>query len=303
MYKRYTVEEIKRKVIETLQNNDGAGMSSIELANAIHINRMTITKYLNVLATIGLIKRKKIGSVNIWTLESGVADLEFPLNYLQIQQNFINTIFENNRKDTSRLLLSIIYSESESIKIIKEVIVPTLNTINELYNRGKLGKTELISLNNRLFDLVILLEMYHNRIRVHSNINNIFIAGNEDKVYTAKIASVASEIMGCDTLYIGNIEQHIDPFFDIDLQRYVTRSWNYKKGIKIIHIHCSDESSLKFLFTTAEYLKRNLTDNIQITLFVNQDLMEQAKSLNPDFITSDITSMITWIEGLSQEQK
>ena len=60
MYRRYTIDEIKHKVIETLKKND-AGMSSAELADAIHVNRMTITKYLNILAVIGLIKRKRIG--------------------------------------------------------------------------------------------------------------------------------------------------------------------------------------------------------------------------------------------------
>ena len=69
LYKRYTIDEIKNKVIETLGNHE-EGMSSMELADAIHVNRMTITKYLNVLSAIGLIKKKKIGSINIWTRES-----------------------------------------------------------------------------------------------------------------------------------------------------------------------------------------------------------------------------------------
>ena len=53
-------------MIETLANQED-GMSSMELADAIHVNRMTITKYLNILSAIGLIKKKKIGWINIWT--------------------------------------------------------------------------------------------------------------------------------------------------------------------------------------------------------------------------------------------
>jgi predicted transcriptional regulator len=74
LYRRYTIDEIKNKVVETLRNHE-EGMSSIELADAIHVNRMTITKYLNILSAIGLIKRKKIGSINIWTIEPGVEDI------------------------------------------------------------------------------------------------------------------------------------------------------------------------------------------------------------------------------------
>ena len=109
LYKRYTIDEIKNKVIETLGNHE-EGMSSMELADAIHVNRMTITKYLNVLSAIGLIKRKKIGSINIWTIESGVEDIEFPLNYLHLQQKFITSLMGYNKRELSKILLNIIYS-------------------------------------------------------------------------------------------------------------------------------------------------------------------------------------------------
>jgi predicted transcriptional regulator len=59
------VEEIKRKIIYNLQMND-TGLSGVELADKTGINRMTITKYLNILSTIGLIRKKKLGSVNMW---------------------------------------------------------------------------------------------------------------------------------------------------------------------------------------------------------------------------------------------
>ena len=52
------------------------GMSGVELAKKTGINRMTITKYLNLLYSIGLIKKKKIGTVNIWFLESGLIILD-----------------------------------------------------------------------------------------------------------------------------------------------------------------------------------------------------------------------------------
>ena len=58
MYRRYTLEEVKRKIIDVLQSN-GTGLSGVELSSQTGINRITITKYLDVLHTIGLIKKKK----------------------------------------------------------------------------------------------------------------------------------------------------------------------------------------------------------------------------------------------------
>ena len=302
MYRRYTIDEIKNKVIETLRNHE-EGMSSIELADAIHVNRMTITKYLNILSAIGLIKRKKIGSINIWTIESGVEDIEFPLNYLHLQQKFITSLMGYNKRELSKILLNIIYSNTEILKILKEIIIPSSNTIKGLYDRGRLGKTELLYLYNLLFDLVILIEIYHKNTEYNKNIHNIFITGNQDQILNSKILSVASEVSNCDTIYIGNIEQHIDPFFDIDLQRHIAKLWLHKKGTKVIFLCCSEESSLRFLFTTSDYIKRRMTENIKIVLFTNSDILDLAKDLKFDFITSDLNSIIIWLEELIKQIK
>ena len=302
MYKRYTIDEIKNKVIETLGNHE-EGMSSIELADAIHVNRMTITKYLNVLSAIGLIKKKKIGSINVWTRESGVDDIEFPLNYIHVQQKFLTALLRYNKRESSKILLNIIYSDTEALKILKEIIIPSSNTIKGLYDRGRLGKTELIYLYNLLFDLIILIEIYHKNTEYNKNIHNIFIAGNQDQILNSKILSVASEVSNCDTIYIGNIEQHIDPFFDIDLQRHIAKFWLHKKGTKVIFLCCSEESSLRFLFTAADYIKRKMTENIKIVLFTNSEILDLAKDLKFDFITSDLNSLIIWLEELIKQIK
>ena len=92
MYRRYTLDEIKRRIIDVLQSAGGTGLSGVELADRIGINRMTITKYLDVMHAMGLLKKKKIGNVNIWFVQIGVGDIEFPINYVQVQQKLISSI-------------------------------------------------------------------------------------------------------------------------------------------------------------------------------------------------------------------
>ena len=157
MYRRYSLEEVKHKIIDALQI-DNTGLSGVELALKTGINRMTITKYLNVLSTLGLIRKKKIGSVNVWLLESGVADFEYPINYLEVQQRFMDAILGGDAKQAHRIITSINSSNIEKLKILTDVIVPTANTLNELYNRGRLEKTERISLMNTIVELVDVLK-------------------------------------------------------------------------------------------------------------------------------------------------
>ncbi len=80
MYRRYTFEQVKRKIF-TILEYQATGMSGVELANKTGINRMTITKYLHLLYSIGLIRKKKIGTVNIWFLESGLNYPGSSINY------------------------------------------------------------------------------------------------------------------------------------------------------------------------------------------------------------------------------
>src|SRR5919197_1188141 len=138
MYRRYTLDEVKRKIVYVLQDNN-TGLSGVELAHKTGINRMTITKYLNILSAIGLIKKKKTGSVNVWFLETGVIDLEFPANFIEVQQKFLDAVLQGDENQSLRILVSIINSNSDQVKIFTDVVLTTVNTLKELYDRGRMG--------------------------------------------------------------------------------------------------------------------------------------------------------------------
>ena len=59
MHYGYNFEEVKQKVFSALSENY-AGLSGIELALRTKINRMTLTKYLNLMLAQGLIRKKKL---------------------------------------------------------------------------------------------------------------------------------------------------------------------------------------------------------------------------------------------------
>jgi predicted transcriptional regulator len=296
MYRRYTLEEVKRKIIDVLQSN-GTGLSGVEISNETGINRITITKYLDVLHTIGLIKKKKVGSVNVWFLETGVTDFEFPINYLEVQQKFINAIMIGDQNQAHRIIINIINSNIEKIRIVTDVILPTVNTLNELYNRGRLGVTERISLLNMISELVDLLKFNIRPDRMKQNAHAISVVGSEDRIYHAKIGALALQILGWNSSYIGNVEHYIDPFFDIDFQRYVAKIWNNKKGLMIILIYSSEEGSLRFLSATIKSIKGKLKAEIKMILLSTPELLSLAETIGADYVAKDIQSLIEWAEN------
>ena len=73
-------------------------MSSSEISNKFGTNRITMSKYLDILY-FQKILNKKIGSVNFWFLDAGIINLDLKdENFLEIQQMLIESLINGQRK-------------------------------------------------------------------------------------------------------------------------------------------------------------------------------------------------------------
>lgn len=295
MYRRYTLDEVKHKIMSLLQGNS-AGLSGVELAEKTGINRMTMSKYLNVLLTLGLVRRKKAGPVNIWYLNSGITDLEFPINYLEIQQNYMTATFQNDPDKSHGVILSALNSTPDKIKVLSEVIIPTYNTLNELYDRGRLGETERTSILTTLAETIELIKFNSHVESTMQNAHVLFVAGSEDRIVLAKSGALELKMLGWNSSYIGNVERLIDPFFDIDFQRYIIKSWNEKRGLMILCIFSSQESSLRFLSLAASSLKSKLKGELYTVIFTTSELAKRHEDIGADAAFNNIQSLVEWCE-------
>jgi hypothetical protein len=295
MYRRYTLDEVKHKIMSLLQGNS-AGLSGVELAEKTGINRMTMSKYLNVLLTLGLVRRKKAGPVNIWYLNSGITDLEFPINYLEIQQNYMTATFQNDPDKSHGVILSALNSTPDKIKVLSEVIIPTYNTLNELYDRGRLGETERTSILTTLEETIELIKFNSQVESTMQNAHVLFVSGSEDRIVLAKSGALELKMLGWNSSYIGNVERLIDPFFDIDFQRYIIKSWNEKRGLMILCIFSSQESSLRFLSLAASSLKSKLKGELYTVIFTTSELAKRHEDIGADAAFNNIQSLVEWCE-------
>jgi methanogenic corrinoid protein MtbC1 len=295
MYRRYTLDEIKRRIIDVLQSAGGTGLSGVELADRIGINRMTITKYLDVMHAMGLLKKKKIGNLNIWFVQIGVGDIEFPINYVQVQQKLISSILAGDEDIARRILLSVMNSNVDQVKVMTDVIVPAVNTISELYSRGKLNKTERTFLLSLMMELIDLVKFNVRPGVQKSNAHVICVAGSEDRSHMAKSAAVALLARGWDSSYIGDVGEQIDPFFDIDFQRYLLRLWSNKHGLMLVCIFSSGEGSLRFLSSTAKQMKGRVRGELRITTVTTPQLRPVAEE-SSDYVAEDLLALVEWAE-------
>jgi methanogenic corrinoid protein MtbC1 len=295
MYRRYTLDEIKRRIVDVLQSAGGTGLSGVELADRIGINRMTITKYLDVMHAMGLLKKKKIGNVNIWFVQIGVGDIEFPINYVQVQQKLISSILAGDEDIARRILLSVMNSNVDQVKVMTDVIVPAVNTISELYSRGKLNKTERTFLLSLMMELIDLVKFNVRPGEQKPNAHVICVAGSEDRSHMAKSAAVALLARGWDSSYIGDVGEQIDPFFDIDFQRYLLRLWSNKHGLMLVCVFSSGEGSLRFLSSTAKQMKGRVRGELRITTVTTPQLQTVAEE-SSDYVAKDLLALVEWAE-------
>jgi nucleotide-binding universal stress UspA family protein len=133
-------------------------------------------------------------------------------------------------------------------------------------------------------------------LETKTNAHVLVVAGSEDRVHLAKSAAVAFQMRGWDSLYIGNVEEHIDPFFDIDFQRYVARVWGNRRGLMLICIFSSGEGSLRFLLSTSKALKGRLKGELRLASFTTQELQPMAAEEGADHVAKDLLSLVEWAE-------
>ena len=273
MYKKYNLADIQRDVIGLLQNNNP--MSSSEIAKVLGTNRITISKYLDILYFQKIINRKKIGSVNFWFLQPGITNLDSQdENFLDIQQKLIGALLSGKREFAENIVLSLINRNVNLRKIISNICLPVLNTILELYNRGRIGKTEKIHLFTNLSNSVrILGNVLKSNNTKFGDSQVIIISGDEDSLPICIMLEILTTREGINSILIGNVENYIDPFFDIDLQRYVSKVSKRTNGKSVLLVISNNETSIRFLYSTL--MEAKIHERNQIFIFSNKILKEK----------------------------
>jgi methanogenic corrinoid protein MtbC1 len=298
--KRYSLEEIKRKVVDILKDAD-TGLSGIEIAEKTGINRITITKYLSVLEAIGLIKKKKAGSVNVWHLEHGVTELDLPIDILDVQRLYMNALFNHAEDEAKRIMINVIHSEIDPVKVLAEIITPALNTAGELYSRGRMTVTETMFVTNLITESLDMIKFNAKREEIKPNAYAVFMsAQGETHTIGPKMASVAFYLKGWRTYFLGNVASEVDLLFDIDLLKFLDKIWKTERGLMVIGVSAMLKEHLKSVGETVKSVKSKLGKNVFVLAggeaFSTED--ELTASVGADFYAKDLYSAIDWAEKL-----
>jgi hypothetical protein len=227
-------------------------------------------------------------------LDKDAPQIEFPLNIHNLQQKFLDCLLEGNETQAINIISNLLFSTILKERILFDIILPTLNILNDMYDRGKISEIEKLLISTSALDLALMTKFVSTidtpKLRAYS----IIVSGSEEATYQARIASVILHLIGWHSLYLGNVENKIDPFFDIDIQRLITKKLKNVNGLSAVMIFSFNANTLKFLSNTIKALKKKVESELRIAIYTNNDLLQVSHEMDVDYSTTELTSLIDW---------
>ena len=220
--------------------------------------------------------------------------IEFPLNTHNLQQKFLDCLIQGNESQAIIIISNLLFSTISKERILFDIILPTLNILNDMYNRGKISESEKLLISTTALDLVLMTKFVSTIDTPKLKAYSIVVSGSEEATYHARIASVILHLIGWHSLYLGNVENKIDPFFDIDIQRLITKKLKNVNGLSAVMIFSFNANTLKFLSNTVKTLRKKVENDLRIAIFTNNDLLQVSQDMDVDYSTTDLKSLIDW---------
>lgn len=291
MVRGYAQENVQEKLIEVLSESK-TGLSGVEIAEKLGLNRATMAKYLNVFAAEGIIKQKNIGNANLWFVESGTENLQFPADYFHVKEKFLEYLTANSQHQAYSLIKNSLHSGADTAKIIAEVILPAIGSVEDLYLKAKIGKSEAKMLRgiiaNSIQILTISSESDHKR-------NAVIISAESQSVLYSQAASCSLSAKGWQVWPLGDMSDAIDVLYDLDLQKFIAKIWKQKQGMMVIVIFSATEEGTKFFSESASSLKPKFGKNLHIAVCSKA----QKPNIKAEFASDSFEAVLQWIDSIS----
>ena len=291
MTRGYQTEDIQQKIIELLQNSN-SGMSGVEISKQLGINRITVTKYLNIFAAEGLLHKKNIGNVTLWFAEKGLEKFYFPDDYYKVGPKYLEFLTKGSANQVFSLVKNCLYSGAVVSKLITEAILPTIYHVRKLYEDGKIGMSEEKLLQNTISNSLQIFTQIP--IMPDPRKNVILIAGDYPNSLISEAASASFHSEEWNVFHLGDMSESINVLFELDLQKLLRKIWKQKPGIMIVVVFADTEEGLNFFATSVNSLKKKISKNIKLVLCGK---VGKKTKINSDLVSTSVSDIVHWSQS------
>lgn len=297
MGKGYDSSEIRQKLIDLLEDSK-SGMSGVEISKKLGVNRTTMTKYLKVFAAEGFLRQNNIGNITLWFLESEHEAYSFPDDYFKVAPQYLDKLIKGQETQIYSLIKNCINSGATIPKLVTEVIIPSVESIQKLYDDGKIGNTEQKLLQNIISKSLQIF----NQISIDSNPKNniIVISADAHSNLLSEAASASLHSDGWQVFHLGDMSSAINVLFDLDLQKLMGKIWKQKSGIMIILVFSNTEEGLHFFAEAVNSIKEKLGKKIRLALCGK---VGKKTKIQSDLISEKFEDVLQWSKTVSESSK
>ena len=288
MVRGYDISQIKFRLIKLLRDST-TGISGVEISERLGINRVTMTKYLNVFEAEGIIAEKSIGNVNLWLVHEGIEQLQFPDDYFQVQEKYVDYTIKCSEYAVCNLIRNCMNSEVSVIRLMTEVILPAIPQIQKYFDEGKIGKVEEQLMKNIMSKSIQVVNLHKQNLENEKNI--IIITADSQSILEAEAASATYHSQGWNTFFLGDMSSSIDVLFDLELTKLLSKIWKDKHGLMIVAVFSKTEEGLKFFSESFYSVKGKNDDNLHLVLAGKVGKKVKMKS---DLQTEKFEDIIQW---------
>ena len=290
MARGYDIAEIKFKLIKLLRDSE-TGISGVEISERLGINRVTMTKFLNVFSAEGVIAEKSIGNVNLWFVHEGIEQFQFPDDYFRVQEKYLDYLIKYSEHQVSNLILSCINSDVNVAKLITEVILPAIPKVQKFFDEGKIGKAEEQLTRSIISKSIQLINLQTSNPKNEKNV--IIISADSQSILESEAASAAYHTNDWNVSFLGDMSSSIDVMFDLELTKLLSKIWKMKQGLMIIAVFSETEEGLKFFSESFYSVKGKTDDNLHLILLGK---IGKKIKIESDLQTEKLEDIIQWSE-------
>nr|AFK25015.1 hypothetical protein Josef01_22i07_30 [uncultured archaeon] len=290
MARGYQQDQVQQKLIEILSESK-TGLSGVEIAEKLGINRATVAKYLNVFAAEGLIRQKNIGNANLWFIDSATERLEFPADYFHVKEKFLEYLGAGLSQKAYQLIRNCQYSGANTQKIVSEVILPAISAIGDMYLKAKIGKSESKLFGQIVTNSLRMLSLAQNDFDPKKNV--LVLAADQQSELYSHAASCVFGSLGWQSLDLGDMSDAIDVLYELDLQKFLAKIWRQKQSIMVIVVFCTTEEGAKFFSESINSVKPKFGKNLHTAIY------SKAKNIKAEFVSDSFDGIIQWVDSMA----
>lgn len=281
---------MQQKLIEVLTESK-TGLSGVEIAEKLGINRATMAKYLNIFAAEGIIKQKNIGNANLWFIDSATEKLEFPADYFHVKEKFQEYLTAILPQKAYQLIRNCQHSGANTQKIVSEVILPAISTIESMYLNAKIGKSETKLFSKIISNSLQILNLAQSDFNSKKNV--LVLAADPQSQLYSDAASCVFGFQGWQTWSLGDMSDAIDVLYDLDLQKFLAKIWKQKQSIMVVVVFCATEEGAKFFSESVNSIKPKFGKNLHLAVY------SKAKNIKAEFVSDSFDAIVQWVDSIA----